>query len=67
MSMTGFDIFDRTIPKTNLWLQELGEALHTEDTRDVYLSLRATLHAPRDRSLPEELRGLWPAEIATGR
>lgn len=54
MSTTGFDIFDRTVQKTNLILRELGEALHMEDTHDVYLSLRAVLHALRDRLPPAE-------------
>ena len=38
MSMTGFDAFDRTIQKTNLWLRELSDMLHMDDTHDVYLS-----------------------------
>jgi uncharacterized protein (DUF2267 family) len=49
MSMTGFDVFDRTVQKTNIMLQELGQALHLEERHDVYLSLRAVLHALRDR------------------
>lgn len=54
MSMTGFDVFDRTVQKTNVILGELGEALHMEDTHDVYLSLRTVLHALRDRLHPAE-------------
>ncbi|MFW6083617.1 MAG: DUF2267 domain-containing protein [Gemmatimonadota bacterium] len=54
MSATGFDIFDRTVQKTNLLLEELGEALHMEDRHDVYLSLRTVLHALRDRLHPAE-------------
>lgn len=54
MSTTGFDVFDRTVQKTNVLLQELGESLHMEDTHDVYLSLRAVLHALRDRLHPAE-------------
>lgn len=54
MSTTGFDVFDRTVQKTNLILQELGDALHMEDTHDVYLSLRTVLHALRDRLHPGE-------------
>lgn len=54
MSTTGFDIFDRTVQKTNIMLRELGDALHMEDTHDVYLSLRAVLHALRDRLHPDE-------------
>lgn len=54
MSTTGFDVFDRTVQKTNIMLQELGEALHMEEKADVYLSLRAVLHALRDRLHPAE-------------
>lgn len=54
MSTTGFDVFDRTVQKTNVMLQELGEALHMEEKHDVYLSLRAVLHALRDRLHPAE-------------
>lgn len=54
MSMTGFDVFDRTVQKTNVILGELGEALHMDDPHDVYLSLRAVLHALRDRLHPAE-------------
>lgn len=54
MSTTGFDAFDRTVQKTNLMLQELGEALHMEDTHAVYLSLRTVLHVLRDRLHPAE-------------
>lgn len=54
MSMTGFDVFDRTVQKTNVILGELGEALHMDDTHDVYLSLRTVLHALRDRLHPAE-------------
>lgn len=54
MSMTGFDVFDRTVQKTNVILKELGDSLHMEETHDVYLSLRAVLHALRDRLHPGE-------------
>lgn len=54
MSTTGFDVFDRTVQKTNVILKELGDALHMEDTHDVYLSLRTVLHALRDRLPPGE-------------
>jgi len=54
MGSTGLDVFDRTIQKTNLLLKELGEELHWEDRHDVYMALRASLHALRDRLTPEE-------------
>jgi len=54
MGSTGLDVFDRTIQKTNLLLKELGEELHWEDRHEVYMALRASLHALRDRLTPEE-------------
>lgn len=54
MSNTGLDVFDRTLQKTNSLLKELGEELHWEDRHDVYMALRASLHALRDRLPPEE-------------
>jgi uncharacterized protein (DUF2267 family) len=58
MSMTGFDVFDRTVQKTNAWLQELGEALYLDDRHDTYAALRAVLHALRDRLPPGEAADL---------
>jgi uncharacterized protein (DUF2267 family) len=46
-------IFQPTIEKTNQWMNELGEQMHTED-RDTYKALRATLHVLRDRMTIEE-------------
>ncbi len=54
MGNTGLDVFDRTIQKTNLLLKELAEELHWEDRHEVYMALRASLHALRDRLTPEE-------------
>jgi uncharacterized protein (DUF2267 family) len=48
MATTGLEVFDRTIQKTNEWLNELSGALGT-DRHHAYLALRATLHALRDR------------------
>jgi uncharacterized protein (DUF2267 family) len=54
MSMTGLDVFDRTVHKTNSWLNELMEILDWHDRHRAYLALRATLHALRDRLIVEE-------------
>ena len=54
MSMTGLDVFDRTIHKTNNWLNELMEILGWHDRHKAYLALRVTLHALRDRLTVEE-------------
>jgi uncharacterized protein (DUF2267 family) len=48
MATTGLEVFDRTIQKTNEWLNELSGSLGT-DLHHAYLALRATLHALRDR------------------
>jgi uncharacterized protein (DUF2267 family) len=54
MGSTGLDVFDRSMQKTNVLLKELAEELHWEDRHDVYMALRASLHALRDRLPPEE-------------
>jgi uncharacterized protein (DUF2267 family) len=58
MSMTGLEVFDTTVHKTNSWLKELMQELHREDRRKAYLALRATLHALRDRLTVEEVAQL---------
>jgi uncharacterized protein (DUF2267 family) len=51
---TGVTAFDKTIEKTNIWLNEL-QAIMSWDSRELaYHALRAVLHAVRDRLLPEE-------------
>jgi uncharacterized protein (DUF2267 family) len=49
MSMTGLDVFDRTLQETNIWLKELMDDLRCEDRQKAYLALRSVLHALRDR------------------
>ena len=58
MSMTGLDVFDRTVHKTNSWLNELMEILDWHDRHKAYLALRVTLHALRDRLTVEEVAQL---------
>ena len=58
MSMTGLEVFDTTVHKTNSWLKKLMQELHREDRRKAYLALRATLHALRDRLTVEEVAQL---------
>lgn len=50
---TGLDVFDTTLQESNLWLKDLMGYLKTEDRREAYKVLRATLHAVRDRIGPE--------------
>ena len=51
MSMTGLDVFDTTIHKTNTWLNDLAQELGGLDRHRSYLAMRVTLHALRDRLL----------------
>ena len=55
MSVTGLDVFDTTVSKTNNWLNELARLLSLQDRRKTYRVLRATLHALRDRLTVEEV------------
>jgi uncharacterized protein (DUF2267 family) len=54
MSMTGLEVFDTTVQKTNEWLDEIMYELALEDRHTAYASLRGTLHALRDRLPVEE-------------
>lgn len=54
MTMTGLDVFDRAVHKANDWLKDIMYELNTEDRHRAYLALRATLHALRDRLMPQE-------------
>jgi len=67
---TGLDTFDKTVQESNLWLKDIMERLESEDRHHAYSTLRAVLHALRDRigsesaahlgaQLPMLLRGLY--------
>jgi len=67
---TGLDTFDKTVQESNLWLKDVMERLNTNDRHHAYSTLRAVLHALRDRigqenaahlgaQLPMLLRGLF--------
>ena len=58
MSATGLSVFDSTLQKTNSWLHDLMEVLRWQEKHKVYLALRATLHALRDRLTVEEVAHL---------
>jgi uncharacterized protein (DUF2267 family) len=58
MSVTGLDVFDETVHKTNAWLKRLMAIEGWEDRHLAYLALRATLHALRDRLTIEEVAQL---------
>jgi uncharacterized protein (DUF2267 family) len=48
-SMTGPDVFDTTIHKTNSWPKEIMEELGIDNRHQAYQALRGTLQALRDR------------------
>jgi hypothetical protein len=51
MTPTEIDIFDRAVQRSGEWLDEICEALGTDDTRYAYRLLKAYLHVVRG-SLP---------------
>lgn len=58
MSATGLDVFDTTIQKTNIWLDDLMAIGDLPDRHSAYSALRATLHALRDRLGVDEVAQL---------
>jgi len=62
MTMTGLRTFDVTLHKTNEWLSDIMQEIHTEDRQEAYHALRATLHALRDR-LPIEIAAHLSAQL----
>jgi uncharacterized protein (DUF2267 family) len=53
MTTTGLDTFDKTVQETNIWLKAVMEKLDTADRHRAYVTLKAVLHALRDRVGPE--------------
>ena len=53
MSLTGLEVFDETLHKTNTWLKEIAEKLGS-DRHDAYQALRAVLHCLCDRLTTDE-------------
>ncbi len=67
---SGIETIDRSIERTNEWLNELSLLLGTEDHGEAFTTLRSVLHALRDRlpliansrlaaQLPIVLRGVY--------
>lgn len=54
MSITGLEVFDTTVQKTNGWLHEIMQELGTQSRQEAYDVLRATLQTLRDRLPLEE-------------
>ena len=59
MSVTGLEVFDATVHKTNAWLKRLMAIQGWDNRRLAYLGMRATLHALRSRMS-------WSARPRTG-
>jgi uncharacterized protein (DUF2267 family) len=53
MAMTGLEVFDTTVQRTNIWLNEIAEQLGPDRQR-AYHALRAVLHTLRDRLTVDE-------------
>jgi uncharacterized protein (DUF2267 family) len=48
MKLTGLEVFDSSIQRTNSWLKDLMQELNWSDRRKTYLAFRCALHALRD-------------------
>jgi uncharacterized protein (DUF2267 family) len=53
MSATGLAVFDETVQKTNMWLNEIAQK-PTCDRNHAYMALRAVLRCLRDRLTIDE-------------
>ncbi|MEI6349899.1 MAG: DUF2267 domain-containing protein [Verrucomicrobiota bacterium] len=62
MSQAGLEVFDSTLQKTHLWLNELEELAHLPDQHTAFKVLRAVLHALRDR-LPVDVAAHLGAQL----
>ena len=54
MSATGLKVFDSTVQKTNIWLDQIMDDLHWSDRHKAYHALCSVLHTLRDRLPVEE-------------
>ena len=57
MSVTGLEVFDKTVQTTNSWLKEIAEIAGL-DRRKAYRVLAAVLHVLRDRLTVDEVAQL---------
>jgi uncharacterized protein (DUF2267 family) len=48
MKLTGLDVFDNPLHKTNGWLRDVMLEMNWNDRRKAYVALRCVLHAVRD-------------------
>lgn len=54
MKRTGLDVFDTSIQRTSLWLNDLMRELNWNDRRRAFLALRCVLHSIRDHLTVEQ-------------
>jgi uncharacterized protein (DUF2267 family) len=70
MKLTGLEVWDSSIQRTNVWLKEIMQELNSTDYRKTYLILRSVLHTLRDHlpiddavylgeQLPMLIRGMY--------
>lgn len=57
MSMSGLEVFDKSLHNTNIWLNEIMEGIGP-DRSVAYHVLSAVLHVLRDRLTPDEAADL---------
>jgi uncharacterized protein (DUF2267 family) len=62
MSQSGLSAFDSTLQTTNIWINEVNEAMGWQERHRGYHALRAVLHALRDR-LPVEQAAALGAQL----
>ena len=58
MSSIAEGVFDKTLKKTNAWIDDVEASMYLEDRHKAYMALRAVLHALRDRLTPDEVADL---------
>ena len=54
MPSTNLGVFNKTVEKTNAWLDDVELVMDWQDRHKAYMALRAVLHALRDRLEPDE-------------
>lgn len=54
MAATGLSVFDQTLQKSNVWINDLAQELGWDDKHQTFQGLRIVLHVLRDRLTVEE-------------
>ncbi len=53
MTISTINIFERTVQKSNEWLDDISKELKWDDNQQSYKALKSVLHVLRDRLPPE--------------